>query len=329
MKRTALLFAGPGKIRLERETIAPLEADQLLVRTEYSAISAGTERLFYRGEVPSGLELDETIPALNGKFSYPLRYGYACVGNVVDAGAAELSGWIGQKVFSFHPHASHFAAHPDALISLNEHLPYQSAVLLPFMETAISLTHDGKPMIGENIAVFGLGTVGLITSWLLAQIPLADLLTVDPLQIRRQAARQLGASRSIDPTDLQNEKTLVELSFEVSGNPEALNPAIEHTAFNGRVVVGSWYGTKRTELNLGGRFHRSRIKLISSQVSTLPPELIGQWTKGRRLQFALDLLRELPVDKIISHRIPFDRSEEAYPLLDEHPEKALQILFKH
>jgi threonine dehydrogenase-like Zn-dependent dehydrogenase len=285
--------------------------------------------LFYRGEVPIGMQVDETIPALGEEFSYPLQYGYACVGEVIDSGENVPDGWLGQRVFSFQPHSSHFAALPDELVSLPADLPLESAALLPSMETAVSLIHDGVPRLGENAAVFGLGTVGLITTWLLARFPLGGLLAIDPIEVRRQSALELGAGKSIDPAELPNLRQKTELSIEASGNPEALHQAIGLTAFNGRVVVGSWYGTKRVELDLGGRFHRKRIKLISSQVSTLPPELEGQWTKSRRLAFGLALLHEFPIDKITSHRIPFERSEEAYQLLDQHPEQALQVLLTY
>jgi hypothetical protein len=70
-----------------------------------------------------------------------------------------------------------------------------------------------------------------------------------------------------------------DLTFELTGSPSALNDAIEHTAFSGRIVIGSWYGQKRAEIDLGGAFHRSRIKLIASQVSTISPELSGRWDK--------------------------------------------------
>jgi len=57
--------------------------------------------------------------------------------------------------------------------------------------------------------------------------------------------------------------------------------------YSGRVVIGSWYGSKPVQLDLGGAFHRSRIRLISSQVSSLAPELSGRWDKSRRFERGL------------------------------------------
>ena len=112
MKRRALVFRGPRQVSVVDEDCGPIPAGHLLVRTRASAISAGTELLAYRGELPQGLPLDDTLPALAGEaaWSYPFRYGYAAVGQVaaVGEGVTEASSWIGRRVFGFHPHASAF-----------------------------------------------------------------------------------------------------------------------------------------------------------------------------------------------------------------------------
>ncbi len=117
--------------------------------------------------------------------------------------------------------------------------------------------------------------------------------------------------------------------FELSGSPQALDQAIGVTAFSGRIVVGSWYGRKRASLDLGGRFHRARIELISSQVSSLAPRLSGRWTKARRLQVAWDALREVRPSRFITQRFPLKQAPQVYRLLDQNPEQTLQIVFTY
>jgi threonine dehydrogenase-like Zn-dependent dehydrogenase len=95
------------------------------------------------------------------------------------------------------------------------------------------------------------------------------------------------------------------------------------------VVIGSWYGQKRPDLNLGGRFHRSRIRLISSQVSTLAPEWTGRWSKARRLQVAWCMLEQVRPARLITHRFPLTQAAQAYALLDQHPEEAIQVLLTY
>jgi threonine dehydrogenase-like Zn-dependent dehydrogenase len=95
------------------------------------------------------------------------------------------------------------------------------------------------------------------------------------------------------------------------------------------VVVGSWYGQKPTSLNLGGRFHRSRIRLVSSQVSSIAPEWTGRWTKSRRLKVAWQMVERVRPAQFITHRFPVERAALAYALLDNHPEQVIQVLLTY
>jgi threonine dehydrogenase-like Zn-dependent dehydrogenase len=119
------------------------------------------------------------------------------------------------------------------------------------------------------------------------------------------------------------------LTLELSGNPSALDDAIAVTMFNGRIIVGSWYGEKRAPIDLGGRFHRSRIEIISSQVSTISPRLSARWSKSRRFDVAWDALKRFRPEKWISHQFAIGEAAQAYRLLDQSPEQAMQIVLNY
>jgi threonine dehydrogenase-like Zn-dependent dehydrogenase len=177
--------------------------------------------------------------------------------------------------------------------------------------------------------VFGQGVVGLLTTALLARIPLGSLITVDPDPVRRATSREFGAEQSLAPSELQDLAEHADLTYELTGDPQALDQAISVTGFEGRVVLGSWYGTKQATLNLGGRFHRSRIRLLSSQVSTIASPLSGRWDKRRRLEFALQMVRAVEPTRLVTHRVPIERAAEAYALLDTHREHVLQVVLTY
>ncbi len=330
MQRCCLWFDGPYQVAVRDEALPDLAPQQVLVQTEVSAISAGTELLFYRDQVPSDLATDSTIGALAGQACYPLRYGYACVGRVIDIGSQVDRAWHDRLVFSFQPHSNCFVASPNELIPVPQDISPDHAAFLPSMETAVNFLMDGAPLIGERVVVLGQGVVGLLTTALVARLPLAQLVTFDRFATRRELSLALGANESINPDGFDTLRASgADLVYELSGAPEALNLAIKLTTFSGRVVVGSWYGQKRAPIDLGGSFHRSRIQLISSQVSTLSPELTGRWTKARRLDVAWSMLGHVPVSQLITHRFPIADAAQAYALLDQHPDEALQILFTY
>ena len=155
----------------------------------------------------------------------------------------------------------------------------------------MNFVQDAAPLLGERVLVLGQGVVGLLTTSLLYAFPIEVLVTSDRFELRREASRDLGANESFDLEHIYQSayaQDKFDLVFELSGNPSALNDAIALTKFNGRIVIGSWYGEKHAEVNFGGAFHRSRIKLISSQVSTISPELSGRWDKAASLRSGVE-----------------------------------------
>ncbi|NOZ71249.1 MAG: zinc-binding alcohol dehydrogenase [Chloroflexi bacterium] len=336
MKRYSLIFIAPHRIEIRQETLPAAKTGQVLVQTLASAISAGTEMLIYRGLAPADMAADTSIPALAGKLDFPLKYGYACVGKVVDTPDAALAPWRERLVFAFHPHESLFWAEPSQLHPLPQHTSPHTALFLPNMETAVNFVQDGRPLLGEDVAVWGQGVVGLLTTALLAQFPLATLTTFDRYSLRRKLSLSLGAGQALDPDDnngIEQWRRRIpqgpDLVYELAGAPAALNQAINLTGYHSRVIIGSWYGRKRVTLDLGGAFHRNRVQLRSSQVSTIEPALRGRWPKARRLQSAWHQLGQLPVEQLITHHFAFTQAANAYTLLDQHPESALQIILDY
>ena len=341
MLRQALYFSGPKQVEVVAEPLPEPGPEQVLVKTLFSGISPGTELLLYRNQFPAEVSLDATIPSLAGSFQYPVKYGYAAVGQVVETGRKVPKEWSERLVFAFHPHASHFLAAPEELLPMPPGISPEAATMLPNMETAVNFLLDGAPLLGEQVVVFGQGIVGLLLTALLAKMPLAGLLTLDLFPRRRLISEGLGAQASLDPTAtgvLAKARAMMadnrfyqgaDLTYEVSGQPTALDQAIEITGYHGRVIIGSWYGRKKAELNLGGDFHRSRIRLISSQVSTIAPELTGRWTKPRVLGLAWRMLREIQPAALITHTFKFSEAASAYALLDEHPGEAVQVVLKY
>jgi threonine dehydrogenase-like Zn-dependent dehydrogenase len=254
---------------------------------------------------------------------------------VIEIGAQVDRAWLGRPVFAFQPHTSHFAASLSEVFPLPADLVPRQAVFLPNMETAVNFLLDGAPLLGERVVVLGQGVVGLLTTALLRQYPLEHLIVFDRFELRRDKARALGASEILDPAkDLDRAKDVLgeggaDLTFELSGQPQALDLAIALTGFAGRIIIGSWYGRKSAAIDLGGRFHRSRIRLISSQVSTLTPDLLARWNKTRRLDGAWSMLRRVPVGDLITHTFPIAEAAQAYTLLDQQPEQAVQVIFTH
>ncbi|MDB9232658.1 zinc-dependent alcohol dehydrogenase [Halorubrum ezzemoulense] len=340
----AVEFVGPEHVEVV-PTEAPVPGpDEVVVDATVSAVSAGSELLAYRGELDPETVADEELPALDGDLSYPLRYGYAVVGSVTAVGDAIDPAWRGRTVFAFNPHETRFAVAPDALRPVPDGIDPETATLFANAETAVTLTLDAAPRIGERVAVFGEGVVGLLTTALLARSGAETVVAVEPKDRRRSLAAEFGADAVVDPSryggrggvvDAVREHTGgVDLAVEVSGRPETLETAVETTRFDGRVLVGSWYGTKRADLGFGDHFHRGRVTVRSSQVTTIAPELRGRWDRDRRRETAWRELRRLDgdldvTDRLVTDRVPVGRAASAYRRLADETEPTLQLLFTY
>jgi threonine dehydrogenase-like Zn-dependent dehydrogenase len=299
----ALFHTAPRRVDI-REVPAPRPAaGEVLVRTLYSGISGGTERLVYRGEVPADLALDDTIDALGGTFAYPFAYGYACVGTVPESG---------QAVFAFHPHQDVFAARAGDLVPLPAIDP-AAATLFPLVETALQVTLDAGTGYRDRVIVLGAGVLGVLTSLLLQRAGWRPLLA-EPQAWRRALASGMGATAAA-PGELADEQ--VPLVIDASGNPDAPAMALSMLAHEGSLLIASWFGTKPVVLPLGGAFHRRRLSIRSTQVSTLPARLSGTWTLSRRRRETAELLTELPLAELCTHVFAFGQAADAFRAVDE------------
>ncbi|RQG95997.1 zinc-dependent alcohol dehydrogenase [Natrarchaeobius chitinivorans] len=333
-----LYFTDPSTVEIRSRAVPEPGPDAVRVRTTISAISAGTEGMIYRGDAPASLPADECLEAFDEDLSFPLSYGYAAVGTVTEVGENVSESWLDRRVFAYNPHESDFLAHPEDLLVVPDDVSSREAALFANLETAVNLVLDGGALLGERVVVVGQGVVGLLTTALLSELPLETLVTVEPRENRRRLSEAVGADRTIDPAakcpverleSILGEDARADLTYELSGNPDALDDAIAVTGFDGRVLVGSWYGTEQTTLDLGGRFHRDRIEIESTQVSTIDPELAGRWSRERRHRTAWNWLRRLDLSALFTHEIPFENAADAYELIEERPEDAVQVLLAY
>ncbi|MEK6287776.1 MAG: zinc-binding alcohol dehydrogenase [Acidobacteriota bacterium] len=330
-------FTSPGIVELRTSSARPPGPGEVRIEALFSGISHGSEMMVYRGEVPPELSLDSTLPTLQGSFSFPVKYGYASVGRVIDVGSGVTERAEGDLVFAFNPHETCYTVPATVLIGLPRELDPRIGIFAANLETAVNALLDAAPRLGERVVVIGQGVVGLLITHLARRAGASLVVTSDLYEKRRRLSRSAGADLVVDPSaeslpervSALTGGTGADVVIEASGQPRALDEAVKVAAAEGRVVVVSWYGTKRADLALGSDFHRKRLTLKSSQVSNLDPSLTPRWTISRRRELAVGYLSELSLDELISHVLPFDRAAEAYHLIDEQPAEVIQVVLDY
>jgi 2-desacetyl-2-hydroxyethyl bacteriochlorophyllide A dehydrogenase len=329
----ALWFTAPRTVEFRPERVPPPGPYEVRVRATASALSQGTEMLVYRGEVPDALPLD--LPTLAGSFGFPIKYGYTTVGCVLDVGVGVENLAPGAPVFVHHPHQGLFVVPAKLPVRLPDELDPLLGLFVANLETAVNVIHDTPIRLGETALVFGQGVLGLLITQLLKIAGAGRVLAVDPLKKRRDLAIVVGADGAFEPDDLPG--SILDMTagrgadvvVEASGSGTALQAAIDSVVVEGTVVVASWYGTKPVTLSLGERFHRGRVRLRSSQVGSMSPDLSPRWDRSRRMETVLDLLPRLRLKELISHRFPFEKAPDAYRLVDKHPGEVVQVILTY
>jgi len=302
---TALWYEACGQAGLRSEKLSPLAAGHARIRTLFSGISRGTERLVLAGRVPKSEWTTMRAPLQQGDFPFPVKYGYAAVG-VVEDGPPELTG---RTMFCLHPHQDRFSVPVAMLIPVPPGVPPRRATLAANMETALNALWDAGAGPADRIAVVGAGVVGLLTGVLAAQLPGAQVTVCDIDLARADIVRHLGL-RFADPADAPADCDVV---FHASASEAGLATALACAGGEATVVELSWYGDRVISLGLGGAFHVRRLRLIGSQVGMVAPSRRVRWPHARRLAAALDLLRDDRLDALFETTIGFADAPAVLP----------------
>ena len=301
----ALWYVGPGVVELRDAPLSPLALGEARVRTLFSGISRGTERLVLQGAVGHSEWARMRCPMQEGDFPFPVKYGYCAVG-IVEDGPADLKG---RTVFCLHPHQDIFHAPADRLAVVPDRVPPRRATLAANMETALNAVWDSGAGLGDRIVVVGAGVVGLLVASLAAGLPGATVTVVDVEAGRRPLVEALGAQFAA-PDAAPAEADVV---FHASATAAGLNTAIGCAGLEAAVVEMSWYGDRPVEVGLGGAFHSRRLRLVSSQVGRVSPGRRPRWDYARRMAAALRMLERPSLDLLVAEEIGFQDAPREMP----------------
>jgi 2-desacetyl-2-hydroxyethyl bacteriochlorophyllide A dehydrogenase len=313
---------------------------EVVVRTWYSGISAGTELGMYRGTNPYLDRRWDAEMALffsgEATFSYPLDvWGYSEVGVVEKVGDGVSEVAIDDVVWGMWGHRSHAVLPAERL---NGHrLP---AGLNPMVGTfdrvgavALNAVLAAGAFLGETVVVFGQGVIGLLTTQLLVSQGF-EVLAVDTLPARLEVAERLGATPVSADGDValtvwqQTDGRGADRVIELTGAYTALHEAIRCAGVDGTVVAGGFYQGPATALRLGEEFHHNRVRLVPSQIGAVPTVLRRRWSRQRLDSVVMQLCARGRLDPmpLVTHVLPADRAAEAFELLDNPPADLLQVI---
>jgi threonine dehydrogenase-like Zn-dependent dehydrogenase len=339
---TIVNFTAPREVGLATHDDPALGAGEVRVQTLYSGISAGTELTAYRGSNPYlakrwDPERRLFVTGDETSLEYPVEgWGYEEGGRVVEVGPGVTRVSEGDLIYGTWGHRTS-AVLPEerALGRLPDGVEPICAIFSRIGAIALNGVLDADIHVGEYVAIFGQGVPGLIATQL-ARLNGATVIALDAIPARLDLARRLGAEHAIDVTQQDAAAAVKEItggrgadvSIEISGHYAALHSAIRATAYNARVVACGFFQGEGRGLFLGEEFHHNRIAVVCSQISGVRADLAQRWDVPRLERTVMDLQAAGRIDlrALVSHVVPFERSAEAFRLLDEDPAEAMQVV---
>lgn len=338
-------FFGPKKVGVTEYADGVLKPNEVRLQTLYSGISAGTELTHYRG---SNVYLNKFWNETDRIFlahqaapskTYPIYgSGYEECGKVVELGSAVDKVKVGDIVYGTWQHRTHHIVSQDYAAS--RLLPAGLEPILGIFSQMTAIAYNGildaAIRLGETVAVFGLGVPGQICAQM-AKRSGARVIGIDMIPARLEMGKGQGwVDIALDGRQGQVAERIKELTghkgvdvaFEVSGSYTALHEAIRSVVYSGKVITLGFFQGEGLSLFLGEEFHHNRINVICSQISGVSPDLSNRWNVDRMVRRGIELQAEdfLYLKPLISHKFPLERVAEAYHLLDEHSDQAMQVV---
>ncbi|MFJ4263204.1 zinc-binding alcohol dehydrogenase [Paenarthrobacter nicotinovorans] len=308
---TAYWVTKSGDGELRPEAIENPTEEEALVRTLYSGVSRGTERVVHEGRVPERVADLMQAPHQEGEFPGPVKYGYLSVG-VVEQGPDE---WLGKTIFSLHPHQDFYVVPTSQLTPIPADVPARRAVLTGIVEVAINAIWEAGPRLGDRVAVVGGGLVGGVLATLLRKYPLGRLQLVDADPEKRSLADKLGIEFS-EPDNADNDNDIV---FHCSASNEGLKLSLQLAGDDSDVIELSWFADKEVTLPLGEDFHARRLNIRSSQVGAVALPRRHRRTNAQRLQEAAAQLKDPLFDTFLTSECQFQNLPATLARLLERP----------
>jgi len=335
-----VMVTGQNQVELQAATLDPaLKPQELLVRTEYTFISAGTELANYTGREP-----DVFVPGT--WCAYPWNSGYANVG-IVEAVGPEITAFKpGDRVFSTGSHSSHVKVDTRRLVvRVPDDLDPCLAAASRMAGVGTSALVMAEARLHPWVAVFGLGMVGNIAAQSFRNLG-ARVIGVDPVAHRRDLATKCGIRHVVGGTADEaqagiaglTEGELADITVEATGLTPVVLQAIRATADVGQVLL---LGTPRApfqgDLTPAFKDIHLRYLTVRGALEWCPPTYPARSSQNGRTwsmpslydkqRMIFDWLRDglLLLDSLVTHRLPPTAIREAYEGLLHDPERYVGV----
>ena len=311
---------------------------EIRIKSEYGAAKHGTEMSFYKGYGNPRGNFDSQLGVFKHDKPanpYPFHLGNMVVGRVVEVGQAVTKFEVGDRALANSGFSTSVIANENACWKLPAGVAWQSAVCLDPVDFAFSAIRDGHVRLGDAVAVFSLGAIGLMAVQLLRLAGASPIIAFDPIAKRRELASEFGAILTLDPTACDAGLEIrqatqgrgADVVIDYSGTRQAMQDALRGVAFGGNVVAGAFPPPYSAGLDLGAESHVNIPNIIFSRACSDPNRDHPRWNNDRIYACCYDLILQGKIngEKMVWPVVSFDELATAYPKIADDPASTLKL----
>ena len=326
----------PLKVSIRERALVDPKADQILVRTVLSGISAGTELALFRG----------TINNLHNKrwgywTEFPISPGYSLVGRIEKCGAEVPDVREGDRVVAHAPHGTQGLVAYQDYVRVPDNVTDEEATLAMLGATTAHGIRKAQLRYGDNVLVLGLGVVGFLSAAHARRGGARHVYVSDPLPWKRAIAEHQGYPDTLDPGSPSFEQEILDRTggygmdvvIEASGHPTAIPAALKAVRRGGKIVLQGTQ-TEPLEMHFSDYPMHKEVLIICTwgkgpARETDTPECL--WSRKQNQELAMELIAsgELPVSGLVTHRYRFEEIARVYETIHRGEIEYLQIVLDY
>lgn len=331
MKGYQIIFESKGKAALQKITLPELKADEVLVESDYSVLSAGTE----------GANLIQLPNTVTAEYGFPHHPGYSTSGHVTALGEGVTELKIGDRVVvNWCGHRSHIVKKASELLKIeDDSIDMMDAALAHIASFSFLGVRKLKIELGESAVVAGMGILGAFAVQIANLSGAIPVVALDFDKTRRDLAVKLGATCALSPGEdnfIQKVKDSCggngpNAVVEVTGSSIALQQALEYIAWEGRISLLGCTRISDVPIDFYKYVHRRGITLVGAHTFTRSKQesAPAHWTEKDDYRTFLKLVaaKKLQTRPLISEVVSPEKAEFIYGRLATDKNPPLGIVF--
>lgn len=330
MKNRAVIFTAPSQVEMQDQEFPEVTAGEVLIRTEQTLISTGTELTFLKGEYPEKSKWSTYI-------HYPMTSGYSNIGVIEAVGTGVSLDLIGKRVASFSKHAQYVTAKAEELRFIHYDIESEYAAFFALAETTINGIRRTGIEFGNRVVVYGAGIVGQLAARLLLAGGCTEIFVVNRSEKRLNILPKSPAiipicSEKENPAEVVREVTggdMADIVIETTGNADVIPEEFLVLHQQGKLCMLS-SPKKKTLIDFHDCSNAISVNIIGAHTSSQAPVATydNPWTCERNSETFFKMIHNGQIDMsgMVTHRASYEDAPAMYQMLLQDRTQAMGVI---